>query len=169
MTRTRRMIFLFRDFTLSVPLRLLIGATLVFSGATKLSIHSRFVDIVNSYQLLPHSLATAYALALPWAELVIGAYLLLGILVRPSALVAVLMGISFTVVNISTIIRGEKQCLSCFGEAIILSVWQSLAIDVLIIIAGLYVVVAAGKRQTLSFDNWFAKRQRDKAAISGKK
>ena len=168
MTRTRRLVFLFRDFPLAVPLRLLIGATLVFSGATKLSIHSRFVDIVNSYQLLPDSLATAYALVLPWAELVIGVYLLLGILIRPSALVAVLMGISFTVVNISTIIRGEEQCLSCFGEAITLSVWQSLAIDFLIILAGLYVVAAAGKRQTFSFDSWFARRQRDKAAVSGK-
>lgn len=141
---------------LTVILRLLVGGTFVFSGATKLLEHSQFVDVVDGYHILPHSLATAYAVTLPWVELVIGVYLILGILIRPSSIVAVLMATSFVVANVSSIFRGDEYCGSCFGEDILLLAWQSLIIDALIIMAGVYLVLVGGRKQMLSFDNWFA-------------
>ena len=144
---------------LSLILRLLVGGILVFSGVTKLPVHSDFVEIVNSYQILPEVLGTAYALVLPWAEFVFGAYLILGILVRPSAFISVLMAISFTVANVISIVGGEKYCSSCFGEAVVLLAPYSLAIDVLIILAGVYLVVKGNRESLLAFDDWFARRQ----------
>ncbi len=153
---------------LSLILRLLVGGTLVFSGVTKLPVHSDFVEIVNSYQILPEILGTVYALILPWAEFVLGAYLFLGILVRPSAFVSVLMAISFTVANVISILGGEKYCSSCFGEAVILPTPFSLAIDVLIILAGVYLVIKGNKEPLLTFDNRFTRRQR-RRVIGGDK
>jgi len=144
---------------LSLIARLLVGGTLVFSGVTKLPMHSQFTEIVNSYHLLPVALATAYALVLPWAEFVFGAYLILGILVRPSAFASVLMAISFTVANVSAILRGEEYCTSCFGNAIVLLAPYSLTIDILIIIAGVFLVVVGKREQLLGFDDWFFRRQ----------
>ena len=144
-------------------LRLLVGATFVFASVTKLPEHSLFVAVVKGYHLLPDSLATAYALALPWAELLIGVYLILGILLRPSAVVTILIGISFLVANISAIVQGEQYCGGCFGEAIFLSVWQALVIDIFILAAALLLLFARdGKR--FGFDSWFARREQDKAA-----
>ena len=138
--------------------RLLVGGTLVFSGVTKLPTHSQFVDIVNSYHLLPAALGTAYALVLPWAEFVFGTYLILGILVRPSAFASVLMGISFMVANVIAISRGEEYCTSCFGNAIVLLAPYSLFIDILIIVAGVFLVIAGKRDQLLGFDDWFSRR-----------
>jgi uncharacterized membrane protein YphA (DoxX/SURF4 family) len=149
-----------RRIHLTVILRLLVGGTFVFSSVTKLPDHSQFVDVVESYNILPHSLATAYGVVLPWVELVIGAYLVLGILVRLSSVVAVLMAISFVIANVSSIFRGDEYCGSCFGEDVLLLAWQSLIIDVLIIVAGLYLVIEGGRKQMLSFDGLFPDRER---------
>jgi uncharacterized membrane protein YphA (DoxX/SURF4 family) len=148
---------------LSLVARLAVGGTLVFSGVAKLPLHSQFVDIVNSYHLLPAVLGTAYALVLPWAEFVFGAYLILGILLRPSALASVLMAISFTVANVSAILRGEDYCTSCFGNAVVLLAPYSLTIDVLIIIAGVFLIVVGRRESLLGFDDWFARRQLSRA------
>jgi uncharacterized membrane protein YphA (DoxX/SURF4 family) len=152
--------------TLFFLLRLLLGGIFVFSGATKLPVHSQFLDIVGSYHLLPESLATAYALVLPWAEVVVGAYLLLGVLVRPSSFAIILMGASFVVGNARAISLGERYCGSCFGESVPLLAWQALVIDIPIMMAALYLVVAGGQKQILSFDSWFASRQPVSTAVS---
>ena len=141
-------------------MRLLVGGQFVFPAVTKLPLHSHFVAIVQSYNLLPEPLATAYGYALPWAELLIGCYLIAGILVRPSAAFSVLIGISFMVANVSALIQGEQYCGSCFGEAVPLPVMLALALDVLIVIAALLLLVVGGRKQLVSFDSWYAGRQR---------
>jgi len=166
-TKLQRGVSALRRTYLTVILRLLVGGTFVFSSVTKLPEHSQFVDVVDSYHILPHSLATAYAVALPWVELVIGAYLVLGILIRPSSVVAVLMATSFVVANVSGIFRGDEYCGSCFGEDILLLAWQSLIIDVLIIVAGVYLVIEGGRKQMLSFDGLFAAEERTRTPVSG--
>ena len=148
---------------LSLALRLLVGGVLVFSAVTKLPLHSQFVGVVEGYNLLPGPLAEAYALALPWVELLVGVYLVLGILLRPSAAVTILMGISFTVANVSAIIQGEQFCASCFGEAFPLLVSQALTLDILIIIAALLLLLAGGREQLLGLDGWFARKRASRA------
>jgi len=167
-TRFRRSLSVLERLHFPVLARLLVSGTFVFSGATKLLSHSQFVDTVTGYHILPHSLATAYGVALPWVELVIGAYLLLGILIRPSAFAVVLMGISFMVANVSAIVRGDEHCGSCFGEAITFPAWQSLIVDVLIMIAALYLVVVDGGKGMLGFDSWFANRERTGTLLSNR-
>ena len=151
---------------LALLLRLLVGATFVFAGVTKLPLHSEFIAIVQNYHLLPDPLATAYALMLPWIELLIGAYLLLGILLKPSAVATILIGISFIIANVSEAIRGEQYCSSCFGEAVPLLVWQALAIDIFIIVAALLLFLYGEVKQLLGFDSWFAHRQCAKTSRS---
>lgn len=148
---------------LSLALRLLLGGVLVFSAVTKLPLHSQFVGVVEAYNLLPGPLAEAYALALPWVELLVGAYLVLGILLRPSAAVTALMALSFTVANLSAIARGEQYCGSCFGEAVPLLVSQALTLDILIITAALVLLLVGGRGQLLSLDGWFARRRESRA------
>lgn len=143
--------------SLSLFFRLLAGVTLVLASITKLPYHSHFVEIVKGYHLLPDPLATAYALALPWFELVAGAYLILGILLQPAAVVTLLIGISFLVANVSAILRGEHYCGSCFGEAFPLLLSQAMFLDALIIIAAL-VLLVGGRKEMLSFDSWFQRR-----------
>ena len=78
-------------------LRLLPGGVFLLSSVSKLPHHTEFEAVVKDYDLLPDALAAAYANALPWVELLVGVYLVLGMLVRPAAVLAVLMGLSFLV------------------------------------------------------------------------
>lgn len=144
---------LFKNQYLAVFLRILVGLIFLFSGFTKLPMHSQFVGIVESYNILPHLMAMAYALALPWVELIIGSYLILGIQVRVSAVISLLMAVSFMVANVSLVIQGEAYCGGCFGDVFSPSVSQALIIDIVIIVAAIYLYRVG--RQILSFDNLF--------------
>lgn len=145
---------------LSLLIRLLLGGVFITSSMAKLPLQSRFVDVVQSYQLLPDILAAAYGFALPWIELVIGGYLILGIFVKPSAIVTILMSITFLIANISSIIRGDSYCPNCFGELVPLTVVQAITIDVLVILAAILLLIFSGKETVYSFDSWYSKRYR---------
>lgn len=142
---------------LVLVLRLLLGGVLMFAGITKLPLHSEFIVVVKSYQLLPELLAVAYALLLPWAEFLLGVYLVLGILVKPSAFLSGLVGISLMVGNMSAIFSGKSYCGSCFGELLTLDIFLALAIDVLMVVVAI-VLLMAGSEGALSFDGWFGRR-----------
>jgi uncharacterized membrane protein YphA (DoxX/SURF4 family) len=143
---------------LSLLVRLLLGGVFITSSMAKLPMQSRFVDVVQSYRLLPDSIAAAYGFALPWIELLVGCYLVLGILVKPGAIITILMSISFFIANISSIVRGDSYCPNCFGELVPLTVVQAITIDVLVIIAAILLLVFSGKEPVFSFDSWYSKR-----------
>ena len=160
-TKIKRIREVISDPYISLLLRLLLGGLLVFASISKLPMHSSFVEVVQSYHLLPDPLATAYALALPWIELLIGSYLILGILTKPSTVISILVGISFMVANISAIIRGEYYCPNCFGESFPLTASQALTVDIFIIFVAI-LIMSASTRGLLGFDNWFARRWIDR-------
>lgn len=146
---------------LSLLVRLLLGGVFITSSMVKLPMQSRFVDVVQSYQLLPDILAAAYGFALTWIELLVGCYLVFGILVKPGAIITILMSISFLVANVSSIVRGDSYCPNCFGELVPLTVIQAITLDVLVVIAAILLLVFSGKEQVYSFDSWYSKRYKD--------
>jgi len=76
---------------LTFALRLLLGITFLVFGASKLPDLGGFSDTVLSYGILPVALAEAYAVVLPWAEVIIGSLLILGLGLRFVAPVAMLV------------------------------------------------------------------------------
>lgn len=155
-SKIKRTAAIFQGKYPAVVLRLLIGIIFVFSAVTKLPMHSQFITIVESYHLLPQTLATAFGLALPWVELLAGSYLILGIQIRPSSLVALLLALSLLVANISSAVSGESFCGNCFGKAIILPISQALVLDITIIIVTVYIYIKG--RQPYSFDSLFVRQ-----------
>lgn len=139
-------------------LRLFVGGIFLFSAVSKLPHHTEFEGIVKDYNLLPGALATAYANALPWVELFIGVYLVLGVLVRPSALVSLLTGISFMVANISAMVRGDEHCGDCFGDVWTLAPWESLTIDVFLLAVAIVILLNRKGSSSLGLDGLFPGR-----------
>ena len=144
---------------MNLILRLFLGGTFILSAVTKLPHHTEFVEIVKDYDLLPNFLATGYGNALPWIELVVGVYIILGILPKFSATIIILMAVSFMVANIRSIARGEDRCGTCFGETITLPVWQAMTIDVLILIAALILLLVKSRRLLFSLENLVLNRK----------
>ena len=143
----------------NLGLRIFLGGTFILSSESKLSHHTEFVEVVKDYDLLPEALASAYGNALPWVELFIGIYLLLAIMVRPSAFIALLMGISFMVANITAIVRGDEHCGSCFGELMTIPVEPAVALDVFILIAALGLFLFRSERQLCGLGSLFKPKE----------
>ena len=144
----------------NLVLRIFLGGTFVLSSESKLPHHTEFVEVVKDYDLLPEMLASVYGNALPWVELLIGVYLLLAIMVRPSSFIALLMGISFMVANIAAIMRGDEYCGSCFGELVTIPVEQAIAFDGFILIAALGLFLFQSERQLCGLGNLFNPKKR---------
>jgi len=143
---------------LHLALRLFLGATFIVSSVSKLPMQTRFVDVVKEYHMLPDSLAYAYGAALPWLELLIGVYLLLGVLLRTNALATLLIAATFMVANIGAIAQGKEQCGTCFGEAFPLAAPAALALDCIIIAAAAVLLVYGYREQKFSVKEFFVRR-----------
>ena len=114
--------------------RIALGGLFIFAGVTKLLHLSTFVWEVEQYHILPSSLATAYGYVLPGLEIALGTLLLLGLLLRISASVSILVLISFFIAKCLALARGlDISVCGCFGPAVPLLVPYSLALDVVLL------------------------------------
>jgi len=100
---------------LGLAVRLAAAGIWVVAGAAKLAELETFRTQVGAYDVLPSGLVAPFAYALPFVEVGIGGYLLLGLLVREAAGAAtVLMGI-FIAAQAQAWARGLTLDCGCFG------------------------------------------------------
>ncbi|MGH3352964.1 MAG: DoxX family protein [Nocardioides sp.] len=95
--------------------RLYLGFVFLAAGLAKLPEPAITEQAVRGYQLLPWQLAPAYAIAMPIAEIVLGAMLILGLFTRTAA-VAIALGLCSFIVGITAAwARGLNIDCGCFG------------------------------------------------------
>jgi putative oxidoreductase len=99
-----------------VALRLLLAAIFVFAAVPKLLDPVSFARDIDNYRLLPDAAIGPLALALPVAELVVGAALLTGLYARGAALVCGAMLLAFSAGMVQAIVRGIDLDCGCFGQ-----------------------------------------------------
>jgi len=95
--------------------RLLTGGVWIYAGALKLPDPDASVAAVRAYELLPGDSAVTVGHLLPILEVVIGAMLVLGVLVRGAAVISALLFVAFVVGIISVWSRGIEIDCGCFG------------------------------------------------------
>lgn len=96
-------------------LRLIVGGAFIAAGALKIAAPDKFVLAVSNYRLVPHELLNAVAIFLPWIELVAGAFVLVGVWLRPAALLLTGLTAVFFAVIVSALARGLNIECGCFG------------------------------------------------------
>jgi uncharacterized membrane protein YphA (DoxX/SURF4 family) len=127
------------NYTLLIA-RLLLGSILIVAALGKLPDQVRFVEVVNSYGLLPQYMAEIYGWSLPWIELIVGTGLITGLFARYFAGISFLMIISFIVANGTAVY--EKIFCPCFGgEAGLIKTSDALAIDVVMLLLALIIML----------------------------
>lgn len=105
---------------LLLVLRILIGVLFVLSGIEKLTRnYENFILVVQSYKVLNDHGAVYVARVLPWLELILGAFLILGFRVR-ATLVAlwVLISAFIAVVGSALFRKLPIDDCGCFGGAV---------------------------------------------------
>ena len=95
--------------------RLILGGVLLAAGGLKVFKPTDSANAVAAYKLIPTELAHLIGYALPWLEVAIGLLLIVGFMVRPSAVLSGLIMIVFIGAIASVWARGMLIDCGCFG------------------------------------------------------
>ena len=96
-------------------LRFVLGGVFVYAGAVKIVDPAQFLVDIESYRLVPYTVAVATALYLPWLELLAGAALWVGRGYRGALVILLPLTVLFGILITSAWIRGLDISCGCFG------------------------------------------------------
>lgn len=103
------------DARVATLCRIAIGALFLYAASSKLD-PIKFAQEVNNYRLLPAALVNVVAVALPFAEILAGLTLVLGLRIRAGALAVVGMLCGFIVAMVYVWAKGIDIECGCFGK-----------------------------------------------------
>jgi uncharacterized membrane protein YphA (DoxX/SURF4 family) len=134
--------------------RLLVGAVLVYAGATKTAAPvEEFAIVIANYRILPPDASQTAAAFLPWVEMVLGWALILGFRKREAALGSLALFGAFLFALASVQMRGiELPTCGCFGEGIHFTPPQAFLFDALLV--ALCFAAWRAAPSSLSLDSW---------------
>lgn len=142
-----------------VWLRLLIGLIFTVSGYEKASGPSgNFLFIIQQYQVLPAFLAELAAAIFPWAEFLIGVFLLLGLWLPLTLRLSALTSATFMLLVGQAIVRRLPidNC-GCFGELLHLPLTTVIFVDLGMLVAALVCLRYFGQASKFSLDSLYSK------------
>ena len=110
-------------------LRLVLGVIFLYAAYTKLKeSYLVFAMSIDSYQILPPDAVLTVARTLPWLDLAIGVWLLIGWRIAPAALVSTAILGAFFCIMAFTYGRGVAIDCGCFGLGEAMT-WKTLVRD----------------------------------------
>ncbi|MDP2208793.1 MAG: MauE/DoxX family redox-associated membrane protein [Bacteroidota bacterium] len=95
--------------------RLAVGFVLIIAAIPKIADPSSFAKSIEAYQLIPTILINLTALLIPWAELLIGIFLIVGVMLRGSAILSASLFAAFSIIIAVSLLRGLTIDCGCFG------------------------------------------------------
>jgi uncharacterized membrane protein YphA (DoxX/SURF4 family) len=131
--------------------RLVLGAIFIVAGVSKIGHAIEFATQIAAFRLVPQPLIAPIAIALPFLEVLLGGYLVLGLFTRAAAWIAAVLLLAFDGAIASAVVRGLSVSCGCFGpnDATVTS-WGEVARDAVFVL--LAVVVALRPPGTLALD-----------------
>ena len=140
-----------------ICLRIMTGFVFVASGFVKLmQPYQNFLVTIQSYEILSGAPAVALAKAMPWAEFLVGVFLILGFWSRLSILVLWVFNTVFIGVVSSALIRKlPLQECGCFGDSFSLQPQQTLWMDITLWLIFLWLAACFDVTRCFSLDQYF--------------
>ena len=125
-------------------LRLALGGVFLAAGGLKVGHADVFAAEIAGFQLVPHALIAPLALLLPFLELMIGVYLVLGLFTRFAAWFAALEMLLFAGAIGAAVLRGIHTSCGCFGPSDTATTsWGEVGRDLGFALAGVIIALLA--------------------------
>lgn len=125
-------------------LRVGLGAIFVIAGGSKVGHADMFAAQIAGFQLLPQIVIAPLALGLPFLELLLGGYLILGLFTRSAAWVASVLLFVFDAAIASAVVRGMSVSCGCFGpNDATVTTWTEVARDAVFVVLAVIVALRA--------------------------
>lgn len=99
---------------LTVRVQIGLGAIFVVAALPKVADPPSFAHMIYNYRLVPGAAVNAFALVMPWVELLAGLALILGVWPREAAAVAGLLLLVFIAAIGFNLVRGHAVDCGCF-------------------------------------------------------
>jgi uncharacterized membrane protein YphA (DoxX/SURF4 family) len=96
-------------------LRVLLGGMLLAAGGLKVGHASSLAASIAEFRLLPAAIVGPLALALPYLEILLGVYLVIGLFTRFAGTLAALEFLIYAAAIASAIVRRIPAGCGCFG------------------------------------------------------
>lgn len=97
--------------------RLILGSVFIYAGFDKILHPALFAEAVYNYQILPDALINLTAIILPWLELILGAFLILGFWLSGATLLSNLLLVTFFGALVFNLARGLDIHCGCFSTS----------------------------------------------------
>ena len=143
---------IFRLKYIQLIARILLGGIFIYASIDKIVFPRDFAKIVMNYGILPTKVAIYFSFLLPWIELFLGMFLIIGLFVRESALLLSSLLLVFMAAMIIKSINGGIQNCGCFSMSSqkFESIYLLLLRDVLLLGCGITVIFLYKKQSTSS-------------------
>jgi len=103
-----------QDGPLGLIARLILGVIFIYASMDKIAHPAAFAKDIYNYQILPEVLINLTALALPWLELILGIFLVIGLFREGTAWMVTLLLIVFFGAMVFNLARGLDIHCGCF-------------------------------------------------------
>ena len=122
-----------------IVMRTILGGIFIYASLDKIINPEQFAHALSNYKLLPMGLVNLFALLLPWAEVTIGIFLILGLFEWVSLTLYNILMLTFMAVIALSLMRGLNISCGCFtsdpnADKI---TWLSMLRDSLILVLSL--------------------------------
>ncbi|MCX6153953.1 MAG: DoxX family membrane protein [Candidatus Kapabacteria bacterium] len=120
--------------------RLAIGVLFIFAAIGKIAEPAQFAKEISNYRLVWEPLLNIIALIMPWIELIIGLFILVGFRLRSSSALASILLMIFIVAVGLAMIQGLSINCGCFAKNMAETVgWKKIAENTLSILVCFYI------------------------------
>jgi putative oxidoreductase len=131
MKQTGRVKELVTHPVLGFLLRVYVGGVFIYASMYKINYPGEFAETIASYQLVPFWAVNPMALIMPWAELVSGILMVLGIRTKSAAaMIGGLLAV-FSAAILITLLRGIPIGCGCFTSVEDPLGWDTLLRDLI--------------------------------------
>ena len=105
---------LIRALNIVLVCRLILGVVFIYASYHKILDPAGFAENIHNFHAIPIWIVNLSALIIPWMELIVGIFLILGVLLRGATIITIGLYIFFIIILSQAVFRGIDVHCGCF-------------------------------------------------------